>query len=495
MDDVKVHYQSDKPAQLQAHAYAQGNDIHLAPGQERHLPHEAWHVVQQKQGRVAATRQLKGAVAVNEDAGLEAEADVMGASAASMGGSGGSDKTKQISTRGVRHFPGVVQRVKVTTPPEFRDPISGITYLFDDILTIDLSGIIAAGVEPDDPNIEAFEWMLKGARVKYALLGKAAEVRDIDEVLLHLANPRASAFAAAAGSHRLGGAATDFDAIKATVEGWFSNRPDYQVEIGNISARYGTRAKLDGYTKLREYITPFTAISDMSLGANPTLRDNVLTLFSWLIPLHDRTITGIVNKESLMYRIKICLLEKTNELKNAVAGTQRMPSGSLIRYGAMQTISGEPLGTRSEIKTALPGALKSGDAATPRDLETRLTQYFNYAGNAFVAGHLVADTLGGNDVRENLTPITNKFNTSGGVKGIKDPEIEALKRLKAGRVIFYSTTVTYGNAGNATWQKAVRPTRFQIRLANLGLVEDGVATDIADYKHISQEIVYDRDPT
>ena len=75
MDDVKVHYNSDKPAQLQAHAYAQGTDIHVAAGQEKHLPHEAWHVVQQKQGRVQATTQLKGAVPVNDDAGLEQEAD------------------------------------------------------------------------------------------------------------------------------------------------------------------------------------------------------------------------------------------------------------------------------------------------------------------------------------------------------------------------------------------------------------------------------------
>ncbi|GAA0891664.1 hypothetical protein GCM10009122_13430 [Fulvivirga kasyanovii] len=80
MDDVKVHYNSDKPAQLQAHAYAQGTDIHLASGQEQHLPHEAWHVVQQKQGRVQATTQLKG-VGINNNAGLEKEADVMGAKA------------------------------------------------------------------------------------------------------------------------------------------------------------------------------------------------------------------------------------------------------------------------------------------------------------------------------------------------------------------------------------------------------------------------------
>jgi len=81
MDDVKVHYNSDKPAQLQAHAYAQGTDIHLASGQEKHLPHEAWHVVQQKQGKVKPTMQMKGTVNVNNDAGLEHEADVMGAKA------------------------------------------------------------------------------------------------------------------------------------------------------------------------------------------------------------------------------------------------------------------------------------------------------------------------------------------------------------------------------------------------------------------------------
>jgi len=77
MDDVRVHRNSDQPAQLQAHAFAQGTDIHLAPGQEKHLPHEAWHVVQQKQGKVKPTLQLKK-VKVNDDAGLEKEADVMG---------------------------------------------------------------------------------------------------------------------------------------------------------------------------------------------------------------------------------------------------------------------------------------------------------------------------------------------------------------------------------------------------------------------------------
>jgi len=81
MDDVKVHYNSSAPAQLQALAYAQGTDIHLGPGQERHLPHEAWHVVQQKQARVKATKQFMGKTAINDDVSLEQEADMMGAKA------------------------------------------------------------------------------------------------------------------------------------------------------------------------------------------------------------------------------------------------------------------------------------------------------------------------------------------------------------------------------------------------------------------------------
>lgn len=78
ISDVKVYYNSSQPAQLNAHAYAQGNQIHIAPGQEKHLAHEAWHVVQQKQGRVKPSKQLKGKVNINDNAALEKEADVMG---------------------------------------------------------------------------------------------------------------------------------------------------------------------------------------------------------------------------------------------------------------------------------------------------------------------------------------------------------------------------------------------------------------------------------
>jgi hypothetical protein len=106
MDTVRVHYNSSQPAQLNAHAYAQGTDIHVAPGQEHHLPHEAWHVVQQAQGRVQPTMQMKGGTPVNDDKSLEHEADVMGAKALQIKG-GQNMGTRQLFGHGI-----VAQRYK-----------------------------------------------------------------------------------------------------------------------------------------------------------------------------------------------------------------------------------------------------------------------------------------------------------------------------------------------------------------------------------------------
>ena len=108
MDDVRVHYNSDKPAQLQALAYTQGSEIHVAPGQERHLPHEAWHVVQQKQGRVKTTMQMKEGVPVNDDRGLEAEADLMGDKAVKFNGESRHERPAAIAASSkdvIQRFP------------------------------------------------------------------------------------------------------------------------------------------------------------------------------------------------------------------------------------------------------------------------------------------------------------------------------------------------------------------------------------------------------
>lgn len=80
LSPVRVHYNSKKPAQIGALAYTQGNQIHLGPGQNKHLPHEGWHAVQQMQGRVNPTRQFKR-TPINDNQQLENEADSMGAKA------------------------------------------------------------------------------------------------------------------------------------------------------------------------------------------------------------------------------------------------------------------------------------------------------------------------------------------------------------------------------------------------------------------------------
>ena len=125
MDDVRVHYNSSKPAQLQAHAYAQGTEIHIAPGQEKHLPHEAWHVVQQKQGRVKPTLQMKG-IAINDDSALEKEADVMGAKAMGGGERKAKSSNKSATTTSIPQL--VVQRA---VPNDFK-PTPNATLLDPD---------------------------------------------------------------------------------------------------------------------------------------------------------------------------------------------------------------------------------------------------------------------------------------------------------------------------------------------------------------------------
>lgn len=69
MDDVKVHFNPDRPAQLNAHAHAhahaQGTDIQVAPGQEQHFPQLNDTPVTQKMAKNAAegvVRTVKNAV-------------------------------------------------------------------------------------------------------------------------------------------------------------------------------------------------------------------------------------------------------------------------------------------------------------------------------------------------------------------------------------------------------------------------------------------------
>ncbi len=87
--NVNFHTNSSKASEIGAQAYTQGSDVHFAPGKfnpssssgKELIGHELTHVVQQREGRVQATTQAKG-IPVNDDSGLEKEADVAGAKAA-----------------------------------------------------------------------------------------------------------------------------------------------------------------------------------------------------------------------------------------------------------------------------------------------------------------------------------------------------------------------------------------------------------------------------
>jgi hypothetical protein len=94
LHDVRVQYGSSKPASVDALAFTSGNDIHIAPGAEHHLAHEAWHVVQQRRGRVRATGQTESGHALNDEAALEHEADVMAERATAPGAEVGDPPQK-----------------------------------------------------------------------------------------------------------------------------------------------------------------------------------------------------------------------------------------------------------------------------------------------------------------------------------------------------------------------------------------------------------------
>ena len=122
--NVNIHKESASATEVGALAFAQGNDVHFAPGQynpesssgQELIGHELAHVVQQREGRVQPTTQAKG-LPVNDDPGLEAEADEMGKNAVQL-------KVEQnvIEAYPSTVFPGIIQKV-----PDGGTPSGGTT--------------------------------------------------------------------------------------------------------------------------------------------------------------------------------------------------------------------------------------------------------------------------------------------------------------------------------------------------------------------------------
>lgn len=134
LSDVRVHRNSGKPEKVGALAYTQGTDIHVGPGQEKHLPHEGWHVVQQMQRRVKPTMQAMG-MAINDENHLEKEADRMGEKAISLTPSSATVQTP-YKRRNPQEAAGAVQGKELVIQRVFDLPTLNIAGAIGHVSTL-----------------------------------------------------------------------------------------------------------------------------------------------------------------------------------------------------------------------------------------------------------------------------------------------------------------------------------------------------------------------
>lgn len=109
-DDVRIHYNSGRPARFQSLAYTQGTNVYIAPGQEKHLGHELGHVLQQKQGMVRPAIRYENAL-LNNDPYLENQADRFAAGSFTGYRSGGASWRRDV----------IQPKTEVTLSPGYYD--------------------------------------------------------------------------------------------------------------------------------------------------------------------------------------------------------------------------------------------------------------------------------------------------------------------------------------------------------------------------------------
>lgn len=109
-DDVRIHYNSGRPARFQSLAYTQGANVYIAPGQEKHLGHELGHVLQQKQGMVRPAIRYENAL-LNNDPYLENQADRFAAGSFTGYRSGGASWRRDV----------IQPKTEVTLSPGYYD--------------------------------------------------------------------------------------------------------------------------------------------------------------------------------------------------------------------------------------------------------------------------------------------------------------------------------------------------------------------------------------
>lgn len=206
-EDVRVHYNSSRPAQLGAYAYTQGNQVYIGPGQERHLEHELGHVIQQKQGIVKADGYING-VPVNRDPGLERAADQganqpvqgfwksLGSVVQMMLGGRGGDSAPVLTPQAMQP-PESMQTPGLSEPevPVSMLPTDGSRMTCDAVLTLAMDYLGEGYTEPDPVKHKGRYVSADGRRVvrmgSNDVLGKHGGGRHVNFELLepNLAKP------------------------------------------------------------------------------------------------------------------------------------------------------------------------------------------------------------------------------------------------------------------------------------------------------------------
>ena len=139
--------------------------IYIAPGQDEHLPHEGWHAVQQRQGRVPPTLQMKSGLAINEDDKLEKEADIMGGKAEKESSNGEIqiEENPRVVSNSINN--NIIQKAANKKTQEKRkirlwEPKSGTVAEVDADDTKTIDTLISQGYERTSKN-ENESWLLK----------------------------------------------------------------------------------------------------------------------------------------------------------------------------------------------------------------------------------------------------------------------------------------------------------------------------------------------
>tara|TARA_A100001011_G_scaffold400004_1_gene511668 strand:+ start:15651 stop:17582 length:1932 start_codon:yes stop_codon:yes gene_type:complete len=120
LSGVSIIRNSSEPEKLNAEALYRKNEVHSAPGKDKHIPHELGHAVQQAKSKVKATTTINGQK-VNNDPKLETEADDLGKKALSKSDS--TTNTYQLKNKfNLTNANDINQRAEAQTKEEDNKP-------------------------------------------------------------------------------------------------------------------------------------------------------------------------------------------------------------------------------------------------------------------------------------------------------------------------------------------------------------------------------------